>query len=722
MKKSIIVLMLIAYQFSYSQWELLYPHAPNTTISSIAVSGNNVFAGSTDRGVFLSTDKGHTWSNKRTGKDIKPVNVNSIALSANNVFVATADSGVYRSDNLGDSWEQFNNGLPILNVKTITTSGSNVFAGTIGDGIFFSSDNGNNWTERNNGLSNLNINTIAIEGNNIFIGTNGDGIFYSNNLGENWVSKNSGLESKADSTIFSIDIDGNNVVVGTGYGIFLSNDLGENWVRKYPYGETVVVAFNNNRIYASFQTYPHDVRFSTDLGNTWQSFYDNGLKFHYKDSKGMEFSTPIITKSMAFIDKNIVLAGTEFHGICISTNGGGFFESKALFDLNISSIVSLGKNIFIASHLPNIYQSYAGGIYSSTNLGNSWRAVGFQNHGIGSMVLKEDTLFALHRSDGIYYSTDFGISWQVKDTTSFPEFGGLRTLMIDGNNWAIATSSYGIFLSTDSGNSWESRNEGFDTTGIYSIAFDGGNIFAGTGGSKGGKGVYLSTNMGDSFIQKGLDGLHIHALKVSGVYVFAGTNDGFYRSTDYGETWELKFRDSIATSTFAFELHEGILIIGVSGNLSENKVLVSTDMGESWTRKDETSSDSDTYFSYPQNSVEDFAINGEYIYAVVHPSMIFKAKLNDLLPTSVEDVSDNKNGIMIFPNPSNDFITITIPELNNGLQPIVHKVQIFDVLGIEVMSIGARLDQSQQRIDVSHLPAGVYFIRIGDKVEKFVKM
>ncbi|MFA5512198.1 MAG: T9SS type A sorting domain-containing protein [Candidatus Kapaibacterium sp.] len=49
-------------------------------------------------------------------------------------------------------------------------------------------------------------------------------------------------------------------------------------------------------------------------------------------------------------------------------------------------------------------------------------------------------------------------------------------------------------------------------------------------------------------------------------------------------------------------------------------------------------------------------------------------------------------------------------------------IQIFDVLGIEVMSIGSGLYQSQQRIDISHLPAGVYFVKIGDKVEKFVKM
>ncbi|MBX3043300.1 MAG: hypothetical protein KIT33_13770 [Candidatus Kapabacteria bacterium] len=44
------------------------------------------------------------------------------------------------------------------------------------------------------------------------------------------------------------------------------------------------------------------------------------------------------------------------------------------------------------------------------------------------------------------------------------------------------------------------------------------------------------------------------------------------------------------------------------------------------------------------------------------------------------------------------------------------------MLGIEVMSVGIGLDLSTQRIDVSHLPAGVYFIRIGENIEKFVKI
>ena len=100
---------------------------------------------------------------------------------------------------------------------------------------------------------------------------------------------------------------------------------------------------------------------------------------------------------------------------------------------------------------------------------------------------------------------------------------------------------------------------------------------------------------------------------------------------------------------------------------------------------------------------------------------IFCAKIS-LLPTSVIENKNVDYNFSIYPNPSSDFITIQFS--NKELQPFAaeEKVQIFDVLGIEVMSLGTGLDLSTQRIDVSHLPAGVYFIRIGNKVEKFVKM
>ena len=121
---------------------------------------------------------------------------------------------------------------------------------------------------------------------------------------------------------------------------------------------------------------------------------------------------------------------------------------------------------------------------------------------------------------------------------------------------------------------------------------------------------------------------------------------------------------------------------------------------------------------------------------------IFKIAAGDNV-TSVN--YDLEKGIIIFPNPAGDFITI---QFSKGLKPYVtddspsnkelqlfaaeDKVQIFDVLGLEVgqssLIDNTTHNNSQSgmidllRIDVSHLPAGVYFIRFGNKVEKFVKI
>ena len=89
-----------------------------------------------------------------------------------------------------------------------------------------------------------------------------------------------------------------------------------------------------------------------------------------------------------------------------------------------------------------------------------------------------------------------------------------------------------------------------------------------------------------------------------------------------------------------------------------------------------------------------------------------------------------ERGIWIKPNPAGDYITISIPEnkysnptLKHGVDVAALNVQIFDMLGIEIKDLTPALSKGEGvRIDVSHLPVGVYFIRIGSMVEKFVKM
>ena len=68
--------------------------------------------------------------------------------------------------------------------------------------------------------------------------------------------------------------------------------------------------------------------------------------------------------------------------------------------------------------------------------------------------------------------------------------------------------------------------------------------------------------------------------------------------------------------------------------------------------------------------------------------------------------------LQIYPNPVNDKLKITNYE--GG------EVTIYDITGRTLMSLRI-LESPETAIDVSHLPSGIYFIKIGEKTAKFVK-
>jgi hypothetical protein len=92
----------------------------------------------------------------------------------------------------------------------------------------------------------------------------------------------------------------------------------------------------------------------------------------------------------------------------------------------------------------------------------------------------------------------------------------------------------------------------------------------------------------------------------------------------------------------------------------------------------------------------------------------FKTKEN----TTVSETENSKN-IIISPNPAKDYIYIQPSE---GWKPSEgSEIQIFDMLGINVSSADGGIKLGGI-IDISKLSSGIYFIKIGNRVEKFVKM
>ena len=87
-----------------------------------------------------------------------------IAGSGDNIFAGTYDGGIFKKS--GDGWYPVNNGLSNLHVLSLALSGTYLYAGTLGSGVFLSSDNGDSWV--NIGLNNYSVNCIAVIGTIVF--------------------------------------------------------------------------------------------------------------------------------------------------------------------------------------------------------------------------------------------------------------------------------------------------------------------------------------------------------------------------------------------------------------------------------------------------------------------------------------------------------------------------------------------------------------------------
>ncbi len=93
-------------------------------------------------------------------------------------------------------------------------------------------------------------------------------------------------------------------------------------------------------------------------------------------------------------------------------------------------------------------------------------------------------------------------------------------------------------------------------------------------------------------------------------------------------------------------------------------------------------------------------------------------------------MQQSKKGSMmcLYPNPATEYITINLSSINPTLKHEVEgvvSIEILDLMGVKTHStpVGTQnIVSLQQRIDVSNLAPGVYFVKIGDRVEKFIKI
>jgi photosystem II stability/assembly factor-like uncharacterized protein len=246
-------------------------------ISSLVVSGTNIFAGTNGDGVFLSTNNGTNWTQVNNG--LKNTFVSSITAVGTSIFAGTDSGGVYNSTDNGSNWAEVNNGLTItynnpLTINSLCTNGTGVFA-FLYNGLFRTADSGKNWTSLGFDLMPGYITALAASGINIYVGTMDGSAVLSTNNGETWVLLfgNGDLSSivnlvASDSFVF--------LKTGDGTNLFSINN-GTNWSPENSnliFNNVQSIAVIGNNIFAG--TKNGGVFLSTNNGTDWAQV-NNGL-------------------------------------------------------------------------------------------------------------------------------------------------------------------------------------------------------------------------------------------------------------------------------------------------------------------------------------------------------------------------------------------------------------------------------------------------------------
>jgi len=91
-----------------------------------------------------------------------------------------------------------------------------------------------------------------------------------------------------------------------------------------------------------------------------------------------------------------------------------------------------------------------------------------------------------------------------------------------------------------------------------------------------------------------------------------------------------------------------------------------------------------------------------------------KEKLVNSLNSKIETYFTDNVNLNVIPNPATDQIEIPVLNSNN-----IEKVQVFDLSLNKVME--TEVTNGNNKISISHLPTGVYFIKISGQMIKFIK-
>lgn len=371
------------------------------------------------------------------------------------------------------------------------------------------------WESVSSGMPSITNTIVASDGINSIYGLNYHGLYKSTNECKKWLKT-----PLNDSSNYScLLVEGNNILAG-GYGLYYSNDGGNTFLTRV--GQNRMVSSLAKSSDFLFAIMGHSIIRSTNFGQTWidTTYIDNG-----EPSK-------LVTHNSTVILGYSPGAYSGTGGLYYSTNLGDSWNQSNLTSFDCMNLCSNG-NVTLASNDNELYTSFNGVSWSQISFS---LPTGFYIYNISSV--NEDfyiTAFSNYESI-IFKSFNNGNNWIEIPGAENSHIVSMTKI----NSKIVAGTEYrGVLFSEDNGIKWNQYLP--SDIPIGSLFRSGNRLFAGTSNF----GIYYSDDLGENWIQSNLREKTILSFTQLDSFLFAGAytihtdTGGVLRSSDNGLNWDL---------------------------------------------------------------------------------------------------------------------------------------------------------------------------------------
>jgi len=559
------------------------------SIRAIAVSpafaDDGRIAVGTGNGLFVSLDRGATFSVVRSGLQAHSQSITGAAYSPNfagdHLLLACTEDGLYRSDDGGSKFNYSDKSLGGDGyVNAVVPSPAlrddkTVFASTYLGGVWVSTDIGHSWSACAPELANQNVARIAVSPSFNTDHTMLFGVETAADIGGAWISTNGGVSARAlsipsentgdalsFSPVFAID---HTFAVGLGAdGVFVTADAGATF-RKIYSGTVTSLLFSP--LYAT----THELFIGTSgkglyaMNTTTGALSAAAMVFPSAQS----FAITALAASPAFATDSTLFVGTSRIGLLVSKDGGKTLADSSTGITNsrvnavaVSPAFATDKTVFFGTAYQGVARTFDAG-----------QTVSYCNDGLTDLSILQVAISPAFGTDGTVAAGSDG--------------GGLFVTRDKGTTWKAAGGFTGYAVP------WVAFAPDYRTSGVAFISVEGRGLWR-TSDAFATATQCVPLIAGPDLVDTVVDCVAVSPAFATDHTLYVGTHSGrMYQSTDGGGSFTYlaanglaayAMRDLRMSPNFA---KDGTIYLCTdygTGSTKEGGVYRSSNRGASWTQ------------------------------------------------------------------------------------------------------------------------------------------